>query len=95
MKKYAIMLICGLAVVMSALSFQNSLSYGSGKNADVSLTLDDVFTVAFAQGESGGTSTCNGSTCDEANGLKYNTGGIGDKVGCCVLSWSSSGKKKS
>jgi hypothetical protein len=94
-KKYAMMLACGGAILMSALSFQNSLSYGGNGNADVSLTLDDFFTVAFADGEGGSETTCGGTTCDEANGLKYNTGGIGDKVSCCSLSWSTSGKKKS
>ena len=92
-KKYAMMLVCGSAISLSALSFQNSLYYGSDENADVSLALDDFFTVAFADGEGGSGTTCKGGTCDEVNGLKYTTALFATQRVCCAMSSSTSGCK--
>lgn len=96
-KKYAMILACAGAMVLSALNFQNSASYVSDETTDVSLTLNDLFTVAFATGEEDDPigSKCSGSTCSEANGLKYNTMVTSLSTTCCGASSTSSGKRAS
>jgi hypothetical protein len=94
-KKYAMILVCFGAILLSALSFQNSTSYEGSTAADVGLTLDDFFTLALADGE-GSNDSCKGSTCSDANDHKYTALTTPDGVTCCgVQSPLFRGEKKS
>jgi hypothetical protein len=98
-KKYVMILVCAGAIVLSALSVQISTSYVSNESADVSFTLNDLISVAFADEEDGGTVNCTGSDCDEANGYHYTTFIVGTTVTCCGIAsptgWLGEGKKAS
>lgn len=92
-KMYVTVLACAGALVVSALSFRNSASYVSNETADVSLTLNDLFTVAFADEEDDGEASCNGIDCTDANGLKYWTKRTTASRLCCGEASSTRGKK--
>jgi hypothetical protein len=92
-KRYVIMLACGAAILMSAINFQDGLSYGGDATADVSLNLNDFFTVAFADGEDGSGANCSGGSCDDFNGFKLNTLITANSRVCCGITSTTRGRK--
>lgn len=94
MKKTKVILAFSCLVIFSICigNVQNSLI--TAKEAGY-YSLNDIIKTAKADGEGSSGDVCNGPTCDDANGNKYNTGGIGDNVKCCGVVHSVRGKQKS
>lgn len=93
MKKSKIILAlsCLIIVAFCAINVQNSLI--TSKKAGY-FSLNDILNSAKAGEEGSSGDDCNGPTCEDANGNKYNTGGIGDNVKCCGVAHSTRGKQK-
>ena len=88
-RKVILALSCLIIVTICTINVQNS--FITAKKSG-NYRLIDIITLNNANAESG---ECNGSTCDDANGNKYNTLTIGDRITCCGAAWISRGKKAS
>lgn len=85
-------LSCLIIVTICTINLQNS--FITAKKAGY-YRLIDIVNIAKADGEEPPPADCNGATCDDANGNKYNTLTIGDQITCCGAAWLSRGKKSS
>jgi hypothetical protein len=91
MGKIVIVLSCLIIVTICTINVQKS--FFTAKKAGY-YNLNSILNTAQAEDE-GAPTSCEGSECDDANGNKYNTLTVGDKVTCCGVYWLSRGNKSS
>ena len=94
MKKEKIIFVLSSLIIVTICTINVQNNFITAKEAGY-YRLIDIVNIAKADGEEPPPADCNGATCDDANGNKYTTGGIGDRVVCCGIVSSERGKKSS
>ena len=94
MKKGKIILALSCLIIVSICTINVQNSFITAKKAG-NYRLIDIITLNTANAEGDPSVDCNGATCDDANGNKYNTLTIGSQITCCGAAWISRGKKAS
>ncbi len=93
MKKVKFILVLSSLIIVTICTLNVQNSFITAKRAGYS-SLFDIITLNTAKA-SIPAPDCNGEDCDDANGNKYNTGGIGNKIRCCGVADEERGKQES